>query len=67
MNDKHFFKEFVIYFFLIFIVNLLVTYLWNMISDGVGTIDWPRSIIFPIIWALALPLANAFIINKNKK
>jgi hypothetical protein len=67
MTSKQFFTEFVVYFFFMFVVNLIVTYLWNLIFKGAGAIDWPRSIVFPVIWAVLLPLANAYLIKgKNK-
>jgi len=67
MSAKCFLTEFVIYFCLMFVVNLIVTYIWNLVFHGVGSIDWPRSIVFPIIWAVILPIANAAIINRSKK
>jgi len=67
MVAKHFLTEFVIYFCLMFVVNLIVTYVWNLVFHGAGSVDWPRSIVFPIIWALILPMANAAIINKSVK
>jgi hypothetical protein len=67
MNTRQFFKEFTIYFCLMFVVNLVVTYLWNLIFKGTGAVDWPRSIIFPILWAVILPLANTYVINREKK
>jgi hypothetical protein len=67
MNAKQFLKAFVIYFCLMFVVNIAITYFWNLNSQGVGSIDWPRSIIFPIIWALAVPIVNATIISKQNK
>jgi hypothetical protein len=67
MNVKQFFREFAVYFLLMFVVNLIVTYLWNLIFKGAGAIDWPRSIFLPLIWAALLPLANAYLIKgKNK-
>jgi hypothetical protein len=67
MTSKQFFREFAVYFFFVFVVNLIVTYLWNLIFEGAGTIDWPRSIFLPLIWAALLPLANAYLIKgKNK-
>jgi hypothetical protein len=67
MNAKQFIKEFLIYFCLMFVVNIAVTYIWNLHSEGVGSVDWPRSIIFPLIWAFALPIVNAAVINKKSK
>ena len=67
MTAKHFLMEFTIYFCLMFVVNLIVTYIWNLVFNGIGSIDWPRSIVFPIIWAVMIPIANAVIINKSKK
>jgi hypothetical protein len=66
MNAKQFLREFVIYFCLMFVVNIIITYIWNFGSQGIASIDWPRSILFPIIWALVVPIANAAIINKKK-
>ena len=65
MNANQFLKEFAVFFSLMFVVNLVITYIWNLISHGAGSIDWPRSIIFPIIWAVMIPIANATIIKKT--
>jgi hypothetical protein len=61
MFAKHFLVEFVIYFCLMFVVNLIVTYIWNLVFHDTGSVDWPRSIVFPIIWAVILLVLCNFI------
>ena len=67
MSAKQFLKEFAIYFCLMFVVNIVVIYMWNLIFHSAGSIDWPRSIVFPVFWAIGLPIVNATIINKTNK
>lgn len=67
MTAKRFLTEFAVYFCLMFVVNLIVTYVWNLAFSGAGSVDWPRSIVFPIIWAVVLPIVNATIIGKKAK
>ena len=56
MKIKQFLIRFVITFALVFVVNAIVVYLWNLIAHGQGAFDWETSFRFAIILGIVLPI-----------
>ena len=59
MNIKKLLIDFVTTFALILVVATIVTYLWNLIRHGQGTVDWATSFRLAIILGIALPVTRA--------
>ena len=67
MNIKKLLIGFVTTFALILVVAAIVTYLYNLIAHGTGTIDWETSFRLAVILGLALPIHRAFTERKKGK
>lgn len=57
------FKKNIIGFIRVFAISLLVTvgvtFLWNIVFDGVAKVDWKTSFRFAILLGIILPIANS--------
>ena len=65
MKIKEFLIRFVIVFAVVFVVNAIVVYLWNLIMHGQGTFDWGLSFTLAIVVGIILPLTRAMM-SKEK-
>lgn len=63
MKIKDLLIGFVTTFALTLVVAVIVTYIWNLIAHGQGTVDWETSFRFAIILGIALPVARAITIR----
>ena len=59
MNIKKLLIDFVTIFAVTLVVATIVTYLWNLIRHGQGTVDWATSFRLAIILGIVLPVARA--------
>jgi len=59
MKVKKFLIQFVIYFSLVFVVNAIVIYLWNLVRHGEGAFDWQSTFTLAIILGIILPIHRA--------
>jgi len=56
---KEFLIRFVIVFAVVFVVNAIVVYLWNLIVHGEGAFNWGLSLTLAIVVGIILPLTRA--------
>ena len=54
MNIKKLVAEFVTVFAVALVTTAIVTFLWNLIGHGEGTIDWETSFRFAIVFGILL-------------
>jgi H+/Cl- antiporter ClcA len=54
MNSKKLVVEFVTVFAVVLVTTALVTFLWNIIGHGTGTMDWETSFRFAVIFGIIL-------------
>jgi H+/Cl- antiporter ClcA len=54
MNSKKLVVEFVTVFAVALVTTALVTFLWNIIGHGTGTMDWETSFRFAVIFGIIL-------------
>lgn len=59
MNIKQYIMDFATMFAVVFVVNLIVTFLYSLIVHGSGVIDWDNAFRFGIMLALILPWMRA--------
>jgi H+/Cl- antiporter ClcA len=59
MNSKKLVVEFVTVFAVTLVTTALVTFLWNIVGHGAGTIDWETSFRFAIIFGIILTWAKS--------
>ena len=59
MKIKNLLIGFATTFAVTIVVAAIVTYLWNLIAHGQGTVDWETAFRFAIILGIALPVARA--------
>jgi hypothetical protein len=59
MNMKRYAIEFVVMFFIVLVVNLIVTYLYGLIVHGSGVLDWETAFRFAVTLGLVLPWIHA--------
>jgi len=59
MKIKKFLIQFVIYFSLVFVVNAIVVYVWNLVRHGEGAFDWQLSFTLAIIVGIILAVERA--------
>ena len=59
MKIKEFLIRFVIVFAVVFVVNAIVVYLWNLIVHGEGAFNWGLSLTLAIVVGIILPLTRA--------
>jgi hypothetical protein len=65
MNYRRIGQSFVVYFVLVFIVNALVTFLYNTLLHGTGLVDWESSLRFAVIFGVVFPVAGE--LERSKK
>ena len=56
MKIKEFLIRFVIVFAVVFVVNAIVVYLWNLIVHGEGAFNWGLSLTLAVILGIVLPI-----------
>ena len=54
MNIRKLVVEFVTVFAVALVTTAIVTFLWNLIGHGEGTIDWETSFRFAIVFGILL-------------
>lgn len=59
MKIKEFLIKFVIYFSLVFVVNAIVIYLWNLVRHGEGAFNWATTFTLAIILGIILAVERA--------
>ena len=59
MKIKNLLISFVTTFALVFIVNVIVIYLWNLIMHGQGAFNWGLSFTLAVIVGIVLPVMRA--------
>lgn len=65
MKKLTFLRDFVITGVITFIVSLIVSYFYNLIAHGIGTIDWESVIRFAIIFGIIFPSIRAIDNKRN--
>jgi hypothetical protein len=55
VNIKQYVMDFATMFAVVFVVNLIVTFLYSLFVHGSGVIDWDSAFRFGIMLALILP------------
>jgi hypothetical protein len=55
MTIKQYAIDFVVMFAVVLVVNLIVTFLYNLIFHGSGVIDWETAFQFAITLGIILP------------
>ena len=66
MNIKNVLIGYTIYFCLIFIISLIISYLWNLICHGASIINWSVPITIAFIFSLFFPPDNSILFKRNK-
>jgi hypothetical protein len=59
MNIKKLVVEFATVFAVVLITTALVTFLWNIIGHGTGSMDWETSFRFAVIFGIILTWAKS--------
>jgi len=59
MNSKKLVVEFGTIFAVALVTTALVTFLWNIVGHGTGTIDWETSFRFAVIFGIILTWAKS--------
>jgi hypothetical protein len=59
MDIKRMLLDFVSSFLLVLVVASVVTYLWNLIFEGAGAVEWETSFRLAIIFGIVLPWIKA--------
>ena len=65
MKIRDFLIRFAITFAVVFVVNAIVVYLWNLIAHGQGTFNWGLSFTLAVIVGIVLPVTRAMM-SKEK-
>lgn len=58
MRILRFLRAFVIIFIIVFFVSLIVSYLYNLVAHGAGTLEWETAIRFALILGVVIPLSG---------
>ncbi|MDZ7860560.1 MAG: hypothetical protein U5O15_07830 [Candidatus Krumholzibacteriota bacterium] len=58
MHVKSFFMDFVITFITTLVAAVVVTFLWNLIGNGSGSVDWATSFRLAIILGATMAIVN---------
>jgi hypothetical protein len=66
MNIKKLAVEFITVFAAALVTTLIVTFLWNIIWHGEGTIDWETSFRFAVIFGIILTWEKSREIKEEK-
>ena len=64
MKPLTFLREFAIIFAVTFLVSAIVTYLYSLVAQGAGLVDWETSFRFGIILGIIFPLRK--VLEKSK-
>jgi len=59
MDVKALFLDFVSSFLLVLVVTVVVTYLWNLIFEGAGVVEWETSFRLAIVLGIVLSWIKA--------
>ncbi len=59
MNITKLVVEFITVFVVALVTTAIVTFLWNIIGHGVGTVDWETSFRFAIVFGIILTWAKS--------
>ena len=65
MKTMKFLRDFAITFVIVFIISTIVSYLYGLIADGAGSVDWGASIRLAIIFGIIFPAIR--IIERRQK
>ena len=65
MKIKSLLIGFAITFAVVFVVNAIVVYLWNLIMHGQGAFDWGLSFTLAVIVGIVLPVIRAMTIKEK--
>jgi hypothetical protein len=57
---KSFFVNFVFTFAVALLVSAVVTFIWNVVTEGVFSVDWTTSFRLAVIIGVAFALRDAF-------
>ena len=60
MNLKRYAIDFALMFVIIFVENLIVTYLYSLIFHGMGAINWETAFQFAVTLGIVLPLVRRY-------
>jgi hypothetical protein len=60
VSFKNILPGFVVYFALVFIVSVVVSYLYSLVAHGQGVIDWELSYRLGFIFGVSLPIVSEF-------
>lgn len=60
MDSKQFLLDMAITIPVTFVVAAVVTFLYNMIAHGAGSVDWDTAFYLAFILGIILPLARAY-------
>ena len=52
-------------FVIILVVSIIMTYLWNQLVYGSGSVDWEFSLVFALTIGIALPLSWALRVKEK--
>ena len=67
MKIKKFLIHFVTTFAVVFVVNAIVVYLWNLIRYGEGAFNWQLTFTLAIIVGIILPLLDIWRSRKESQ
>ena len=59
MDFKKSVTGFITVFVITLFVNIVVTFLWNLVFHGVAIIDWETSFRFAILFGIILPIIDS--------
>ena len=59
MKIKRFLIHFVIFFALVFVINPIVIYVWNLIRHGEGAFNWQTTFFLAIVLGVVLAVERA--------
>ena len=65
MKIRDFLIRFAITFAVVFVVNAIVVYLWNLIAYGQGAFNWGLSFTLAVIVGIVLPVTRVMM-SKEK-
>jgi len=65
MKIKELLYNIAIVFVIVLVVSVIVTYLWNLVVHGSGSVDWDISLVFALSIGIALPLSWALRVKEK--
>lgn len=60
MRKRNFISRFALTFVAAFVANVLVVYLWDLLTEGRGTFDWYRSLTIAFLIGIFVTLEYAW-------